>query len=755
MGRNTNGSNYGKRKRNNSQLKIIKGSTPAVNKRKKVRRGERTKKHYNKFGIYYVNIRGVKSKVDSLQEIIDSLNPVMICLTETHLGEDEQIGIKGYKVFDNNRNGDGGGILIAIKDEIAAVTVEIKKEKTHHEALWLRINNGRTKIRVGVIYAPQENKQNSAESEKMYDSIEEEIKRSEDNESILIIGDLNCKVGDNVEGNNEEITKRGKVLMKLINRNNLELLNNHVNCSGTWTRIQKDKKSVIDYGIIKEEDSQRVMRVHIDEEKIYTPYRIAQELVYTDHCAMIIELNWRKAGMGKEKEKYVIDMEKLREHKGKNALMDIVTKNYEIAEKYSKWQAEISNIYNKCKKKLRTKETRRPKIINKLMKSKRIFKKKSKKRTDEGKKRMARAQEILIDEYIIEEKKRQEGKRIKETVEDIKSKGGVNSPAFWDFKSRMDRKSANVASAVKGVDGRLIEDTKEILKEYEAFYKSLFVSESPIEEIESLAEEINHMFHNWLIGSDRITLENGEETEAKTVERIISQLKNKFTPDCQGISNMFIKCMGKEMVNSVAELIKQIEKEFIVPGEWEKLKILSLHKKGSKQELNNRRGIFITSNISKIFEKARMEVIREKINESISRFQCGGLEGCSTVDHLLTLNAVVDYHKYIGASTYIFFADAYKCFDKLDLNDCVCELGKMVGWKEALWALKMNKNGKVTVECPLGTTSEFEIKDNVRQGTIYGPMLCGIATDQINVLGRKNFTLIRNIEIESLIFVDD
>ena len=34
-------------------------------------------------------------------------------------------------------------------------------------------------------------------------------------------------------------------------------------------------------------------------------------------------------------------------------------------------------------------------------------------------------------------------------------------------------------------------------------------------------------------------------------------------------------------------------------------------------------------------------------------------------------------------------------------------------------------------------------------------MLCGIATDQINVIGRKNFTLIRNIEIESLIFVDD
>ena len=151
----------------------------------------------------------------------------------------------------------------------------------------------------------------------------------------------------------------------------------------------------------------------------------------------------------------------------------------------------------------------------------------------------------------------------------------------------------------------------------------------------------------------------------------------------------------------------------------------------------------------------RMEIMKDKINQKISRFQCGGIEGRSTVDHLLTLNAVIDYNTMLGAPTYIWFGDAYKCFDKLDLKDCIKEIGKMIGWKDALLISKMNENGKAIIRCPAGETDTIEITENVRQGTIYGPKLCSIVTDRVNEISRKNITLIRNIEIESLIFVDD
>ena len=81
--------------------------------------------------------------------------------------------------------------------------------------------------------------------------------------------------------------------------------------------------------------------------------------------------------------------------------------------------------------------------------------------------------------------------------------------------------------------------------------------------------------------------------------------------------------------------------------------------------LKNRRGLFITSVVRKLFERIRLEKISDKLCDGISEYQCGGVKNRSTSDHVLTLNAVVDYNRFLNTSTYVFFGDAVKCFDKL------------------------------------------------------------------------------------------
>ena len=52
-----------------------------------------------------------------------------------------------------------------------------------------------------------------------------------------------------------------------------------------------------------------------------------------------------------------------------------------------------------------------------------------------------------------------------------------------------------------------------------------------------------------------------------------------------------------------------------------------------------------------------------------------------TTDHILiTLNAVIDYNKYLGIPTYVWFGDAVKCFDKLNLEGSINEIGRKVAW---------------------------------------------------------------------------
>ena len=64
------------------------------------------------------NIRGIKSKINSLQSIIEEQNPTFIGISETRLNKGDPLEIEGYEVKRRDRTGDGGGVLIAYKREI-------------------------------------------------------------------------------------------------------------------------------------------------------------------------------------------------------------------------------------------------------------------------------------------------------------------------------------------------------------------------------------------------------------------------------------------------------------------------------------------------------------------------------------------------------------------------------------------------------------------------------------------------------------
>ena len=61
-------------------------------------------------------------------------------------------------------------------------------------------------------------------------------------------------------------------------------------------------------------------------------------------------------------------------------------------------------------------------------------------------------------------------------------------------------------------------------------------------------------------------------------------------------------------------------------------------------------------------------------NTKINEHQCRGQKGCGTIDNIIMMRAVIDNNRRLNRKTYCYFADAYKCFDKLWLKDCLVEL---------------------------------------------------------------------------------
>ena len=83
----------------------------------------------------------------------------------------------------------------------------------------------------------------------MYVDNREQIKiRKEEKQQILILGDFNAKIGATMESNKTQLTKGGRQLLKLANKENMIILNTvKEKCKGVWTRVQGEEKSIIDY----------------------------------------------------------------------------------------------------------------------------------------------------------------------------------------------------------------------------------------------------------------------------------------------------------------------------------------------------------------------------------------------------------------------------------------------------------------------------------------------------------------------------
>ena len=186
------------------------------------------------------NVRGVKTKITSIKEIIEEEKPTIIGLVENKLREEDLIEIEGYEIKRMEREEEGGGVLLAYRESIKNIVMVVREVNKNCEMLWIKINNGKIKIRVGVIYMPQETLTGTEKLEGIYNIIEEEVQSAISNdEKVIIMGDMNCKVGKHIANNTDKVTKGGKMLLKLVKKYNLRILNAEECSQGTWTRYRK------------------------------------------------------------------------------------------------------------------------------------------------------------------------------------------------------------------------------------------------------------------------------------------------------------------------------------------------------------------------------------------------------------------------------------------------------------------------------------------------------------------------------------
>ena len=108
------------------------------------------KKKIKKMKIYYVNIRGLKSKFESLKEIIEQKLLDTVGIVEICLQEDEEIQLEGYHIGRRDRSGEGGGLLLGVRSFYQCIEEDMEITKSKYlEGLCILIGSN-TNVRVSI-----------------------------------------------------------------------------------------------------------------------------------------------------------------------------------------------------------------------------------------------------------------------------------------------------------------------------------------------------------------------------------------------------------------------------------------------------------------------------------------------------------------------------------------------------------------------------------------------------------------------------
>ena len=153
------------------------------------------------------------------------------------------------------------------------------------------------------------------------------------------------------------------------------------------------------------------------------------------------------------------------------------------------------------------------------------------------------------------------------------------------------------------------------------------------------------------------------------ISSTIKELKNGKAIFTDNIGNEALKHGHIYFKESLSCLLNRVFQNGVFPKMWSEGIIIPLHKKNDRLDVNNYRGIVISSCVSKVL----LRILTKRIDTYMSQsgkwsiYQCGFKKDHRTEDNLFVLNTI--YNKYVNdmnKDVYIAFIDFSKFFDKIN-----------------------------------------------------------------------------------------
>jgi hypothetical protein len=591
------------------------------------------------------------------------------------------------------------------------------------------------------------------------------------------MGDFNGKIANNVRNKDKTIDYNGQGLLDFCNAADLAILNLHEKCIGVYTWFRNQQKNVLDYVCVSQGVLDKMDSFLIDDDGRYH--------LGSDHNMIVTDLksncNLNKKNESKNASDDVYwNIQPNQDWGPFRELLNSKLKNWNpnnlsANEAWDEWKHCVISTAKEsigCKHK---NNKFKPWFDDEILESINMRKEACRDHRQYSKKNDNAEFDTQFCDKLWEDyqKKRIDCKSLirrkimqmrVDRCSDIMKKGGPQSRDFWyQLKGG---KPINKVTSIRIPGTNQTTSDKELMKSSIMMYYNTLgkmnhnLCNDNEEDISSTTPDI---YDTSLNNNQDVRPTNTLSELCFSIDDVngsISHCKNNKSPGIDQITNEIIKNGGNILASSLLCLFKRLSILECIPNEWNEGIIIPIFKKGDCKDLDNYRGITLTSCVSKVYNRIIAQSVSKFVedNNILTEVQGSFRKDRRCEDHIFTLNSIMAIRQAEGKQTFMAFLDFKKAFDTI-WRDGLFKAVRSIGIEGSFLNILMNMytNVRSKVHFQDIKTDFFSVDEGVKQGCVLSPIIfCIYINELAKMIKTKNHGVsIFGTKIGCLFWADD
>lgn len=589
-------------------------------------------------------------------------------------------------------------------------------------------------IKIIVAYGPNEDA-SKEDKETFYNDLQQVVDNKRPNQEIMILGDLNARVGNKPEHCYGVIGKEGEaktsvngeMLTDFCVRNSLKISNTFFKHKDIhkWTRVKEERneKSIIDYVIVSNS-----LFYNTEDVRVKRGAEIG-----SDHYLLIAKMNLslkRNPLSRKQNTQTKLRVEKLKDIDTKTAYQNKLRSKLEneellqsedIEALWTRYKETLKQTANEiCGRKKIGGPRKRTAWWNGGVKSKIKQKKLAWKKYLSTKSPEDKELYILKRNEAKEEVKRSKQNQWEKFGERLENNFIENQKLFWGAVKSCRRTKPSLVKHIKDKTGKIVKEETKILETWKDYFENLHRDDR--HDDNSQSADTNEASN--IIDNSTAEHEIGTNITMEELNKAKRKLKLGKAPGADDIYPEMVLNQGKEADKLLLTICQLAYKTNRVPKDWKRSTIVPIHKNGSTTQCENYRGISLLSVPGKVYARILEDRLRTKVESQLLDNQSGFRPGRSCQDHIFTLRQIAEKTHRFNKETHICFVDLQKAFDSVKREELWQALEDHDVDNKLIESIRAFYDGAESEVQILGKrSSTFKINVGVRQGCILSPLL--------------------------------